>query len=137
MVAQIKKNRKTKSIYLKFCFWEDPLHPVNWSPTHSTGPLICFLLNFRACSFIGFPFVYHYFWGRVICQLDIFLLHIAKPAPPLGEEEEQPEMKYSPTAGRHLHFPSHKFGNKPTPPLSQCLTKTFIGRDQLNNADPR
>ena len=26
----------------EFCFWEDPHHPVNWSPTHSTGPQTLF-----------------------------------------------------------------------------------------------
>ena len=72
LVAQIKKIKKQGAFFFKFCFWEDPPHPVNWCPTHSIGPLICFLLNFRACFFIGFPFVYHYFWGRVMCQLDIF-----------------------------------------------------------------
>ena len=54
-VAQIKKIKKQGGFIFEFCFWEDPPHPVNWSPTHSTGPLICFLLIF----FIGFPFVYH------------------------------------------------------------------------------
>ena len=33
-----KKIQNTRCIFFKFCFWEDPPHPVNWSPTHSTGP---------------------------------------------------------------------------------------------------
>ena len=37
-VAQIKKIKNTRCIFFEFCFWEDPPHPVNWSPTHSTGP---------------------------------------------------------------------------------------------------
>ena len=38
MVAQIKKFKKQSLFIFEFCFWEDPPHPVNWSPTHSTGP---------------------------------------------------------------------------------------------------
>ena len=38
MVAQIKKFKKQSPFIFEFCFWEDPPHPVNWSPTHSTGP---------------------------------------------------------------------------------------------------
>merc|ERR1711863_161048 len=34
-VAQIKKNQKTKSIYFQILLLGGP---VNWSPTHSTGP---------------------------------------------------------------------------------------------------
>merc|ERR1712208_62179 len=34
-VAEIKNQ---SPFIFKFCFWEDPPHPVNWSPTHSTGP---------------------------------------------------------------------------------------------------
>ena len=37
-VAQIKKNKKQGAFIFKFGFWEDPPHPVDWSPTHSTGP---------------------------------------------------------------------------------------------------
>ena len=37
-VAQIKKFKKQSAFIFEFCFWEDPPHPVNWSPTHSTGP---------------------------------------------------------------------------------------------------
>ena len=37
-VAQIKKFKKQSPFIFEFCFWEDPPHPVNWSPTHSTGP---------------------------------------------------------------------------------------------------
>ena len=71
------KNKKRGAFFFKFRFWEDPPHPVNWSPNHSTVPLICFLLNFQACFFIGFPFNYHYFWGRVMCLTpDIFLFKI-------------------------------------------------------------
>ena len=35
MVAQIKKIQKTKSIYFRILLLGGP---VNWSPTHSTGP---------------------------------------------------------------------------------------------------
>ena len=35
-VAQIQKFQKARCIFFfEFCFWEDPPHPVNWSPTHS------------------------------------------------------------------------------------------------------
>ena len=37
-VTQIKKFKKQSPFIFEFCFWEDPPHPVNWSPTHSTGP---------------------------------------------------------------------------------------------------
>ena len=45
MVAQIQKNQKTRCIFFEFCFWEDPLHPVNWSLTHSTGPQTLFFAD--------------------------------------------------------------------------------------------
>ena len=32
MVAQIQKCQKTRCIFFQFWFWEDPPHPVNWSP---------------------------------------------------------------------------------------------------------
>ena len=38
MVALIKKFQKTKSIYFRILVPGGPPHPVNWSPTHSTGP---------------------------------------------------------------------------------------------------
>ena len=38
MVAQIKKIKKQSPLIFEFCFLEDPPHPVNWSPIHSTGP---------------------------------------------------------------------------------------------------
>ena len=31
-------NKKKSPFIFEFCLWEDPPHPVNWSPTHSTGP---------------------------------------------------------------------------------------------------
>ena len=31
-VAQIKKFKKQSPFIFEFCFWEDPPHPVNWSP---------------------------------------------------------------------------------------------------------
>ena len=37
-VAQIQKFQKTRCIFFEFCFCDNPPHPVNWSPTHSTGP---------------------------------------------------------------------------------------------------
>ena len=37
-VAQIKKFKKQSPFIFKFWFWVDPPHPVNWSPTQSTGP---------------------------------------------------------------------------------------------------
>ena len=41
-----KKFKKKQSTFLlKFCFWEDSPHPVNWSPTHSTGPQTPFFLQ--------------------------------------------------------------------------------------------
>merc|ERR1712208_131320 len=34
-----KKEIKEQCPFIfEFCFWKDPPHPVNWSPTHSTGP---------------------------------------------------------------------------------------------------
>ena len=33
-----KNFKKQSGFIFEFCFWEDPPHPVNWSPTHSTGP---------------------------------------------------------------------------------------------------
>ena len=45
MVAQIQKIQKTKCIFFEFCFWEDPLHPVIWSPTHSTSPQTLFFTD--------------------------------------------------------------------------------------------
>merc|ERR1712208_31456 len=39
--CQSLKSKKFKRQYqfiFKFCFLQDFLHPVNWSPTHSTGP---------------------------------------------------------------------------------------------------
>ena len=38
-----KKIKKQGGFVFEFCFWEDPPHPVNWSPTHSTGPQTHFL----------------------------------------------------------------------------------------------
>ena len=31
-VEQIKKFKKQSPSIFEFCFWEDPLHPFNWSP---------------------------------------------------------------------------------------------------------
>ena len=44
-VAQIKKFKKQSPFIFEFCFWEDPPHPVNWSPTHSTGPQTLFFTD--------------------------------------------------------------------------------------------
>ena len=44
-VAQIKKFKKLSPFIFEFCFWEDPPHPVNWSPTHSTGPQTLFFTD--------------------------------------------------------------------------------------------
>ena len=39
-----RKNKKNKVHFcFEFCFREVPPHPVNWSPTHSTGPQKLFL----------------------------------------------------------------------------------------------
>merc|ERR1712208_31345 len=38
-----QKIKKQSPFIFEFCFWEDPPHPVNWSPTHSTGPQKQFL----------------------------------------------------------------------------------------------
>ena len=43
-----KKLKKRGAFLLKFWFWEDPLHPVNWSPTHSTGPQKAFFTDISA-----------------------------------------------------------------------------------------
>merc|ERR1712001_419728 len=40
-----KKIKKQGGFIFEFCFWEDPPHPVNWSPTHSTGPQTPFLTD--------------------------------------------------------------------------------------------
>ena len=40
-----QKIQKTKCIFFEFCFWEDPLHPVIWSPTHSTSPQTLFFTD--------------------------------------------------------------------------------------------
>jgi len=36
--SNTKKSKKQGAFYFEFCFWEDLPHPVNRSPTHSTGP---------------------------------------------------------------------------------------------------
>ena len=76
-VAQIKKILKTRCIFFKFCFWEARPHPINWSPTHS-GPLICFLLNFRACLYwfpicLSLLLTFLSFLGQV-CNCDFKML---------------------------------------------------------------
>ena len=40
-----KKNKKQSTSLFKFCFWEDSPHPVNWSPTHSTGSQTLFFTD--------------------------------------------------------------------------------------------
>ena len=77
-VAQIKKIKKQGAFFFKFCFWEDPPHPVNWCPTHSIGPLICFLLNFRACLYwfpicLSLLLTFLSFLGQV-CNCDFKML---------------------------------------------------------------
>ena len=102
-VAQIKKIQKTKWFYFQILLLGGPSppsqlvpNPFNWSPNtffyryHGIGrsnkknlktrcifsvnwSLNMFFVEFSSLFFIGFPFVYHYFWGRVMCQLDIFL----------------------------------------------------------------
>ena len=37
-----KKITKISPFIFEFCLWEDPPHPVNWSPSHSTGPQTLF-----------------------------------------------------------------------------------------------
>ena len=37
-VAQIQKIKKTRCIYFQIWLLGGPSHPVNWSPTHLTGP---------------------------------------------------------------------------------------------------
>ena len=49
-VAQIKKFKKLSQFIFEFCFWKDPHHPVNWSPTHSTGPQLIQLVP-KQCFF--------------------------------------------------------------------------------------
>ena len=41
-----KNFKKQGAFIFKFGFWEDPPHPVNWSPTHSTGPQTPFFTEF-------------------------------------------------------------------------------------------
>merc|ERR1712105_322552 len=41
-----KKFKKQSPFIFKFCLWKDPPHPVNWSPTHSTGPQKSFLYRY-------------------------------------------------------------------------------------------
>ena len=50
MVAQIKKSKKLSPFIFEFCFWEDPPHPVNWSPTHLTGPQTPFFYIYLCIS---------------------------------------------------------------------------------------
>ena len=54
-VAQIKKFKKQSAFIFEFCFWEDPSHPVNRSPTHSAGPQTLFFLQpksiFPKCNY--------------------------------------------------------------------------------------
>ena len=59
-VAQIKKFKKQSPFIFEFCFWEDPPHPVNWSPTHSTGPQTLFFTVRPKAYFskVYFPKVY-------------------------------------------------------------------------------
>ena len=44
-LAQIKKIQKTKCIYFLILIQGGPPHPVNWSPSHSTGPKTPFLTD--------------------------------------------------------------------------------------------
>ena len=44
-LAQIKKFQKTKCIYFWILVQGGPPHPVNWSPSHSTGPQTPFLTD--------------------------------------------------------------------------------------------
>ena len=56
-VAQIKKFKKQNPFIFEFCFWEDPPHPVNWSPAHSTGPqTLSFIDIFQKCIYLKFIF---------------------------------------------------------------------------------
>merc|ERR1712055_202012 len=43
-----KKIKKQYPFIFKFCFWQDFPHPVNWSPTHSTGPQTVFFSDISA-----------------------------------------------------------------------------------------
>ena len=40
-----KNSKNEVHFFFEFCFWEDPLHPVNWSLTHSTGPQTLFFAD--------------------------------------------------------------------------------------------
>ena len=40
--------KKINPFIFEFCFWEDPPHPVKWSPTHSTGPQNPFFTDISA-----------------------------------------------------------------------------------------
>ena len=59
-VAQIKKFKKQSPFIFEFCFWEDPPHPVNWSPTDSTGPPTLFLQISALLHFCTFALVVYF-----------------------------------------------------------------------------
>ena len=40
-----KISKNEVHFFFEFWFWEDPPHPVNWSPTHSTGPQTLFFTD--------------------------------------------------------------------------------------------
>ena len=47
-VPRIQKIKKRGAFIFGFWLWEDPPHPVNWFPTHSTGPQTPFFTDISA-----------------------------------------------------------------------------------------
>ena len=48
-----KKFKKGGAFIFEFWLWEDPPHPVNWSPTHLTGPQTLFFTDiFQKCIYL-------------------------------------------------------------------------------------
>ena len=47
-LLESKKFKKLGAFFFGFWFWKDPPHPVNWSPTHSTGPQTPFFTDISA-----------------------------------------------------------------------------------------
>ena len=59
-IGRSNKKKRLSTFLFKFCFWEDSTHPVNWSPTHSTGPQTLFFTVRPKAYFskVYFPKVY-------------------------------------------------------------------------------
>merc|ERR1712208_213094 len=57
-----KRIKKISPLIFEFCFWEDPPHPVNWSPTHSTGPQKLFFtdISVSVAQIKKSPFIFEF-----------------------------------------------------------------------------